>query len=257
MKRLIVLLVAAVAFLAPATALASGVVLKVQHASHLVAVAQSAHRVALVHTGAKLSVGQRVSMSARTLKNGTLAATNVKVIGRTRTVHFRGMLLKRTASTMVVSAGGAVISLHRGTRTTASARDSGPPTGSTVDVTATVGTNGELDDDDVTTASPSAPGGKIEGSLTLGTGTVTVTSEHMSLVLKVPTGFDLSSFKNGDEVLATFTQGADGSLSLTALAGDENAQQADDDNGDHNGDGGHDGGDNGGGGGGGDDGGDG
>ena len=68
-------------------------------------------------------------------------------------------------------------------------------------------------------------------------------------MLKVPAGIDLTKFKTGDEVLATFTQGADGSLALTQLAGDENAQEADDqgeiengddDNGDHGGGGGDD-----------------
>jgi hypothetical protein len=249
MKRSFLLLVAAAALLLPSTALAGGVVLKVQRASHLAAVAVTAKKVSLVHTGAKLSVGQRVSMTARTLRNGTLAASSIRVVGRAHTVRFRGLLLKRTATSLVVSAGGAVISVHR-SRTTSSARDGAPPTGSTIDVTATVEDNGELDDDDAVTVTPVAPGGKIEGRLTLGTGTVTVTSEHMSLVLKVPTGFDLSTFVNNEEVLATFTQGADGSLTLTALAGDENAQEADDDNGDHDGggdDGGGGGGDDGGG----------
>lgn len=233
MKRLIILFVTAAALLAPSAALASGVVLKVQPASHLVAVTQTQTRVALVHTTAKLAVGQRVALTARTLRNGTLAASSVKVLGRAHTVKFRGLLLARSGSKLVVSAGGAVITLHRGGRATASARDSGPQPGSTIAVTATVGTTGELDEDSMTTVSPSAPGGQIEGHLTLGVGTVSVTSEHMSLVLKVPVGLDLTTFANGDEVLATFTQGADGSLTLTALSANGDAQQAD--NGDDNG----------------------
>ncbi|HEX4525438.1 MAG TPA: hypothetical protein VH108_01700 [Gaiellaceae bacterium] len=248
MKRLIVLLAATAALLAPSAALASGVVLKVQRANHLVAIARTPSSVALVHTSAHLVVGQRVALQARKLHNGTLAASSIKVLGRAHKVTFRGLLLAKSGSRFVISAGGAVIAVHRGGRTTASARDSGPKPGSTVQVTATVGKTGELDEDDVTTVSPTAPGGRIEGQLTLGTGTITVSSEDMSLVLKVPTGFDLTSFVSGSEVLATFTQGTDGSLTLTALSGDENAQQADDDGGGDNGDNG----DGGGGGGGGD-----
>jgi hypothetical protein len=84
----------------------------------------------------------------------------------------------------------------------------------------------------------------------------------MALVLNVPSTFDLSKFANGDEVLAKFTQGADGTLTLTDLSGDDNVQNADenddgDDNGDNgdddNGGGDHGGGDHGGGGGGGGD----
>jgi hypothetical protein len=235
MKRLIFLLVTAAALLAPSAALAGGVVLKVQRATHLVAVTRTSTRVALVHTNANLAVGQRVSLQARTLRNGTLAASSVKVLGRAHRVTFRGLLLARSTSRLVVSAGGAVITVHRA-RTMSSARDSGPPPGSTIQVTATIGQTGELDDDDVAVVAQTAPGGQIEGRLTLGAGTVTVASEHMLLVLKVPAGFDLSKFTNGEEVLASFSQGADGSLTLTALSGDENAQEADEDSGDDGGD---------------------
>jgi hypothetical protein len=161
----------------------------------------------------------------------------VRVVGRARTVHFRGLVLRKSGTRLVLSAGGAVISVNRGAaRTTSSARDSGPQLGSTVDVTATVGSTDELDEDDVTTVSADAPGGAIEGKLTIGTGKITVVSGHMALVLNVPTAFDLTSFATGDEVLAKFTQGADGTLTLTALSGDDNAQDADDDGDD---DGGH------------------
>jgi len=78
---------------------------------------------------------------------------------------------------------------------------------------------------------------------------VTVKSEEMNLSIKVPTGFDLTKFATGDEVLVTFSQQADGSLLLTDISGDGNAQEADnndnsDDNGDDNGGDGGDHGDN-------------
>ena len=231
MKRLVLFLIVAAALLAPSAALASGVVLKVQRATHLVAVTNGKTKVSLVHTGVKLRVGQRVAVSGRTLRNGTLAASSVRVVGRAHTVHFRGLLLKKSGTQLVLSAGGAVISLSRGSaRATSSAGDSGPQPGSTVDVTATVGNDDELDEDNVTTVSADAPGGAIEGTLTIGTGKITVVSEHMALVLNVPATIDLSKFANGDEVLAKFTQGADGTLTLTALSGDDNAQEADDNN---------------------------
>jgi len=85
-----------------------------------------------------------------------------------------------------------------------------------------------------------------------GTGKITVVSDQMALVINVPSTFDLSKFANGDEVLAKFTQGADGLLTLTDLSGNDNVQEADNnddgDNGDDNGDNGGNG--NGGGGGG-------
>jgi Cu/Ag efflux protein CusF len=245
MKRLVLFLIVSAALLAPSAALASGVVLKVQHATHLVAVTNGKTKVNLVHTAVKLRVGQRVTLSGRTLRNGTLAASSIKVVGRARTVHFRGLLLKKSGTRMVLSAGGAIISVKRGAvRSTSAANDTGPQPGATVDVTATVSSTDELDEDNTVTVSADAPGGSIEGKLTLGTGKITVVSEHMALVINVPSTFDLSKFKNGDEVLAKFTQGADGTLALTDLSGDDNAQEADDnddgDNGDDDGDNGDD-----------------
>lgn len=266
MKRLLPFALALGTLVAPAGALASGVVLKVQPARHLVAVARTPSNVALVHTAAasRLHVGQRVDLKARSLRNGTLEASSVAVVGHARKVSFHGIVLGRSHGKLTVSAGGAVISVRMSTRSTASARDSSPATGSQVGVTASVGASGELDESSVTVFSPTSPGGQIEGSLTLGTGTIAVTSEHMSLVITLPAGFDLSPFTNGQDVLATFSQQSNGSLLLTALSGDNNAQQADNQDQnqqsaggqDHQGDGGGDdnGGDNGGtGGGGGDD----
>jgi hypothetical protein len=235
MKRLLISLVAVAALAAPSAALANGVVLKVQRGTHLVAVTHAGGTgVALVHTSAaaRLHVGQRVAMTARTLRNGTLAASSVRVVGRAHTVRFRGFVLSKSRARTVLSAGGAVIAVNTPPRV------AGPAPGSTVVVTATVGDDDDLEAEDVATVSADAPGGAIEGNLTLGTGKITVVSEHMALVLNVPAGFDLSTFANGDEVLAHFTQGADGTLTLTSLSRDDDAQRADDDNGDG---GGHDG----------------
>ena len=66
----------------------------------------------------------------------------------------------------------------------------------------------------------------------------------MALVLNVPSTIDLTKFANGDEVLAKFTQGADGTLTLTDLSANGDVQEADsNDNNDDNGDDNHDGGD--------------
>lgn len=229
MKKHLVFVLAVVALAAPAQALAGGVVLKVQPARHLVAVARTPTNIAIVHTTAAshLRVGERVSLSAHTLRNGTLAASAVTVLGHVQKVHFRGRLLGHSYGRLSVLAGGAVITVHTGSRSVASARDGSPPTGSQVGVTATVGSSGQLEDGGVTVFSPTSPGGRIEGQLTLGTGSITVTSDAMSLVITVPSGFDLSTFTNGQDVLATFAQQSDGSLLLTALSGDDSAQQAD------------------------------
>jgi hypothetical protein len=239
MKRSLPLLVLAVALLAPAPALASGIVVKVQRASHLVAVTDARAHVSLVRTTAtsRLHAGQRIAVTGRRLGNGVLQASAVRVVGRTQAVRFEARVLARSARTLVVSAAGMPITVHGAGTTT-------PPVGSTVEVQATVNDD-ELDDDDVQVVAPTTPGGTIEGHLTLGAGTITVTSEHLMLVLKVPAGLDLSLFRNGEEVLATFTQGADGSLTLTRLSTADDQEDTNDEDGGHDGGGdggGHDGG---------------
>jgi uncharacterized membrane protein YgcG len=263
MKRLAVLLIVAGALLVPSAAFASGVVLKVQRATHLVAVTRANNTVALVHTNAaaRLKVGERVTMNAHALRNGTMAASAVRVVGHAQKVRFRGLMLRKNRDRFVLSAGGAIVTVNRD----AHENDNDVKAGDAIVVTANVGDDDELDEDNLNPVDAAHPGGAIEGTLTIGTGKITVVSEHLALVLNVPAGFDLSHFANGDEVLAQFTQGADGTLTLTTLSGDENAQEAnnnnnnndddDDDDGDHGGGdhGGGGGGDHGGGGGGGDD----
>jgi hypothetical protein len=249
MKRSILFLAVLAALLAPAGAFASGVVLKVQPASHLVAVSRSAARVSLVHTSAaaRLHVGQRVAMTARRLGNGTLSATTIRIVGRAHTVRFRGLLLAKTRAHLLVSTGGAVLAIRRGSRSTSTARDDVPRVGSQIAVQAIVGAHDELDEDHFFVVAPMAPGGSLEGWLTLGTTTVTISSEHLTLVLNVPAGFSLTGFRTGDEVFATFAQQPDGTLTLTKLARDDDRN--DDHGDDRDGDGGghHGGGDGGGG----------
>jgi hypothetical protein len=218
MKRLVILTLAAAALIVPSTALASGVVLKVQKATHLVAITRAKNDVALVHTTAasRLHVGQRIAITK----------TGVRVLGRARTATFRGLMLARSRSTMTVSAGGAVVTLDRD----AHDRRPAPAPG------ATIGQTGELDEHDFV-VDAAHPGGRIEGTLTLGTSTVTIVSEHIALVLNVPAGLDLAAFRSGDEVLAEFTQGADGTLTLAKLAF-EDTDNDDNDNDGHDGRGG-------------------
>jgi hypothetical protein len=227
MKRLLFGLIAAAALVVPSTALASGVVLKVERGAHEVAVTTSPSRVSLIHTNARLAVGQRVAFTTH----------GAKVLGRAHSVRFRGLLVARTSHTMLLSAGGAVMTVRRDDH------HNDPRRGAIVEVNPTVGANGALDDNDdnpVVVVTPAALGGKIEGTLTIGADSITVTGDELNLAIKVPAGSDLSAFRNGDDVEATFVQGTDGSLTLTKLElrNDDNNDDDDDGGGhDHGGDG--------------------
>ena len=82
MRRSIIFVAVLAAFAAPSAALASGVVLKVKPSARIVAVATSRTHVALVHSAAasRLHVGQRVAVTGRTLGNGTLRASKIRVV---------------------------------------------------------------------------------------------------------------------------------------------------------------------------------
>jgi hypothetical protein len=229
MKRSLLVLIAAAALVAPSTALANGVVLKVQRATHQVAVATSPSRVSLVRTNARLAVGQRVAFTTH----------GAKVLGLAHKVRFRGLLVARTEHAMLLSAGGAVLTVRRDDH------HNDPRRGAIVEVNAAVGANGALDDNNdnpVVVVTPAALGGKIEGALTIGTDSITVTGDELNLAIKVPAGTNLSAFRNGDDVEATFTQGTDGSLTLTKLElrnNNEDNNDDDDHGGDHHGGDGH------------------
>ena len=109
MRRSIIFVAVLAALAAPSAAFASGIVLKVKPSARIVAVATSRTHVALVHSAAasRLHVGQRVAVTARTLGNGMLRASKIRVVGKAHQVRFRGLLLSQNRTRFVVSAGGA------------------------------------------------------------------------------------------------------------------------------------------------------
>lgn len=237
-KALFAAAVAAVAV--PGTAAArDGVVVKVDRAHALTAVAGAHGSVALVHANASAGIGARVRFQARTLGNGTLAAPALRVVGSAKRVHVRGVVLAHRAGGYVLSAHGAVLPI----RVLQTAKDSGTPTvGSSVDVTATIADD-QLEQEDAQPLLTNAASGAIEGHLvTAPAGTIAVRSEGLTLVIAVPSGFDVSKFAVGDEVLASFQRQADGTLVLTQLSGDDQSDVEQEDQGDNGGDH-HDGGD--------------
>ncbi len=229
------LLALAAALLSPALASAAqkqGVVVKVTPAKRMVAVANARGAVLLVHVRATkgLRAGQVVRMQARKLRNGTYAGSSVKILRATKRVHIRGVVLKRRGGAIVLSARGAVVKvrLGKGVRSL-SAMNEGPAPGSVVDATVEVSGNGILEAVELKELDPSAQAGAIEGHITaIGPGLLTVTDNGVSLQLGVPATIDLSKFKRGDDVLAYFSRDATGTLTLTAIGGDEDEAEADD-----------------------------
>ena len=228
MKRLLIVLVVLGALAVPAGAFAStGIVLKVQHGAHLIALAGKS-RVQLIHTSRTgLAVGQKVSLQSKRLRNGTFAGSKLHVLGHVRHVSFRGFVVAHGAHRITLSAGGAIVTVKSNDQ---------PKPGSEVQVGADVGNDGELEDGQTTTVQQTAPGGSIEGHVVaVALGTITIASDEQLLVLSVPSTIDVSKLAVGDEVLANFTQLSDGSLVLTSISSDQSAQAANEgDQGDNN-----------------------
>jgi hypothetical protein len=236
MRKLMVTVVAAAGLAVPALAQAapsSGVVVKVDRASKLVAVVGGQGRIVLVHTTQSLTglrPGQRVSFDARQLRNHTVATNAFTVGGKVRTVHVRGIALQATRKQLVLTAHGAVLKLTPGRKLrTLSSVASGVKVGSTDDVTLSFDSSGNEQATGVQQIDPTADVGEIEGHVGAeGNGQLTVVSDGVTVTLHVPGWIDLAKLQPGEQILVYFVVRPDGSFALEAVAGDANEAQAND-----------------------------
>ena len=168
MKKLL-LLAAVAALAAPGSAAAaheSGIVVKTDMSTHLVVVAQKTGQVVRVHApasrfarnGKRFRVGQRVTFTARKLRNGTMVGSGFRVTGRARRVTVHGIVRAYNASKqrITLAAGGALLRMKLASTGTRTLMASAPPpkVGDEVTVTASVDENddtleaAEVDDDE-------------------------------------------------------------------------------------------------------------
>lgn len=240
MLKKLVVVGAATAMLSPGVANAAqkrGAIAKIDAKSRLVAVAQGRGAVALVHVRSirGLRLGAIVTFRARHLRNGTFAATNMRVVGRAKRFHVRGFVLRvhKAKRTATLAARGAVLSVHlpkMRARSTASALDTGAPApGSVTDVTVSVNGDGSLAATEVKEVSSSGTTGEISGKVTaIGSGSITVSDSGAAVTMSVPAGIDVSQYAVGAEVLAYFDVAADGSYTLKAIGANSDETEADD-----------------------------
>ena len=259
MKRLLLPLAAAAAFVLPATAGAatfSGVVVAKQTARHAIAVS-SAGVVRTVHTHRLgVAVGTRLVVSAKKLSDGTFSATKTATRGRAAKAHIRGIVARHIATGYIVSAGHSMITVH--TRRLA---DSGPPpttpptsnpptttappVGAIVDVTVATNTS-QLNEDDVqnegeaqqielegTLSAITQPTATTDGELVLSVGKSTID-------VVVPAGMTLPTLNVGDKVQLKASLSGD---TFTLAASHQEDDNQGDDGGDQNGSGSGSGGD--------------
>ncbi len=242
MKRAFLLaaaVVAAIAFALPATSMAAtfrGVVIAKDSARKSLVTASRNGVVRTVRARAafkRVRVGRLVAVKAAALPDGTYAASKVRMLGKSRRVHFRGTVVAVKGARLVLSAGHSVFSLRvRGGKTAAAdgASDFKP--------------GDDLDGDGV------CKGGSLETrrdhvkkvghsdelvleGIYLGTGddgTIELAVVHKGRVfVHVPDGMLVPDFQPGDEIALEVTVEEDNSFTLVK-AENESSPGDDDDN---------------------------
>lgn len=204
--------------------------------AHSFAVALKGGALRSVHARRLPAVGRLVRVDARKLGNGTFAAHGVRAHGSRTHARLRGTVtfVDRRAHRLVVSSHGVSLLLRTRRQRGAAAADSLPGSGTVVEVDADLS-------EDTPVAQSVTPVGTdltvtVEGVVvavdaTAGTLTISADDEDASgaqLTIAVPTGIDVSGLAPGDQVELLVTLHSDGTYALLGLAGDDNAEHADD-----------------------------
>jgi len=154
------------------------------------------------------------------------------VVGRSHTALVRGVVVRRIGTTMLISSNKHLVAIHTARRL-ASASDTAPPagaptTGDNVSAQVTIGSNGELDEENEDNLGPSnADSIQVQAVVAaVGTGSVTLTVNGQTFVVPLPAGLTLPSSFVGQTV----------TLNLSLHDQNDQGEENDDDNGGDSGD---------------------
>ncbi len=237
MKKLLLTLAAASAFVLPTTAGAAtfgGVVVAKQPARHAIVVSTAGvvRTVRTHHVG--LRIGTRVAVKARLLSDGTFSARSVVTRGRAKTARIHGIVARRLKTGFLIAAGHSMLAVHTRRLADDDEPTTGPVTGAIVNVTVDTDDN-QLDEQDIEELG-STQSIELEGtiaSITPATATVpgalvlTVGKSTISVVL--PPGTTLpSTLAVGDKVEVEATLAGD-TFTLATTHEEDNDDQGEDD----------------------------
>jgi len=156
-----------------------------------------------VHTFAGHAfLGSRVMMSGRRLT----------VIGRAKTAHIRGIVIRRIGATMFLLSNMHLVAVHAARRL-ASANDTpstaSAPVGDLVNTQVTISDDGQLDDDQEDDIGPASantlPVQAVVASV--GAGTITLTVAGQALTISLPAGLTLPSSLVGQTITLSLSLG--------------------------------------------------
>ena len=200
--------------------------------AHSFAVADTRGDLFAIHARQSPGIGRRVAVTVSGLRNGTFSERQVRVAGRNRHVRLRGMVsfASRRHGFFVLSGDGVSMIV----RPSRGHSDQMPPVGSEVTATGEVDDQGDLDEQSVQDNGGAPHTIDVEGtilSIDNSARTITVSADDdeqsgSSVVVSVPTSFDLSKFTVGQEVeLSVVPQGS--GFVLQGSSSDEGTQGAD------------------------------
>jgi hypothetical protein len=221
-----------------------GIVVHASPRAHSIVVADARGRLHAVHVSHTVAPSTTVTFSVRRLRNGTLAATKVRTGRRVRRARFHGRVIyiARARSAFVISVRGASLVVHerRAARLASVAAiasaESVPTLGSEVTVSAAFGRSGSLMADSVKNDGQHDNHVDLEGvilSIDSLARTITISADDddelagASVLVHLPSTFDLTSYKVGEELLVVASLNADGSYTAVDTFDDDSAEQAD------------------------------
>jgi hypothetical protein len=154
------------------------------------------------------------------------------VIGTAHRVTFRGVVVRRLGSTQFLAAGGMMLAVRSPARTVAAVGDNGPSTGTVVQETVNVSSNGTLTQQSSQTVGQTG-NVSVQATVTsVGAGTVTIKVNGQALTLPLPAGLTLPSTIVGSQVTLSLNLG--GGTATATAENDEDQGDDNDDQGDNN-----------------------
>jgi uncharacterized membrane protein YgcG len=214
-----------------AAATVRGVVVHHNARAHSFTVALPSGRLIAVHARHSPRIGQEVSVSARPLRNGTLALRSLRAGRLTRRVLIHGVVTfaDRRAGMFTVSGEGASVLVQ-----TSPTSGTVPSVGEDVNVEAQIDNQGDLQEEGVQTTGTQTQNMDLEGTIlaidtTARTLTVSADDDQQSgqsVTVNVPSTIDMTQFAVGQEVELTVTMQSPGVFTLVSPSEDGNSQQA-------------------------------
>jgi hypothetical protein len=173
-------------------------------------------------SGAVHAFHARARVGDRVVARGS----GLAVVGRARTAHIRGIVVRRSGGRVFITAAHRILMVHTGSRRLAAAADAAPQPGAVVSTTVSVNPTGELDEENEQEVGE-AQNAQVQATISaVGQGTVTLTVNGQTLTIPLPAGLTLPASVVGQTVTLNL------SFSNGQVTAEDNDDQGDDDQGD-------------------------